>query len=81
MAHDRSYQNAQANSDKQYAKPEHGKVQNRGVIELLSDLAELCKLFSDNPNNNRWLTVTVFIVMYHPPVNTTFHTALKTPVN
>jgi type I restriction enzyme, R subunit len=64
VAADEAFQNAKQNSDRQNARIEHDKALMRVMTSLLKDDTELFKQFSDNPDFNRWLTETVFTLVY-----------------
>lgn len=61
---DKAYQNVMRNSDKQNARIEHDKALQRVMMDLLSDHTELFKQFCDNPGFKKWLSDTVFGVIY-----------------
>lgn len=64
VAADRSFQNAQANSDEQNARVEHDKALVRVMTSLMKDDTELFKQFSDNESFRRWMRDTVFGLTY-----------------
>ena len=64
VAADAAFQNAKQNSDRQNARIEHDKALSRVMTSVLKDDTELFKQFSDNQDFKRWLTETVFALVY-----------------
>lgn len=67
LARNKAYLNAQRDSDRQSARRGHDRALGRVVLDLLSDLTELFKLFSGSPGFKRRLSDMVFDSTYRPP--------------
>ena len=65
VAANKAYQNAAANSDEQNARIELNRALERAVTDMLTDHADLFKLFSDNPSFRQWLSETIFASTYN----------------
>ena len=64
VANDERFRNARRNSDAQNARIEHDKALARVMMSLLKDDAELFRQFTDNEGFKRWMTDTVFELVY-----------------
>ena len=64
VSEDRPYQNAIKNSDKQNARIEHDKAQEKVLIAFMSDHMELFKQYTDNPSFRRWYSDISFAATY-----------------
>ena len=67
VAEDRAFRNARENSDEANARVEHDKALVRVMTSVMKDDAELFKQFMDNDAFNRWMTDTVFALVYDGP--------------
>ena len=67
VAADAAFQNARKNSDRQNARIEHDKALLRVMIGLMKDQTELFKRFSDDESFKRFVTDTVFNLVYDQP--------------
>jgi len=65
VSHDKKYQNAMRNSDKQEARTESDRVLQAVIFSIMSDNMELFKQFNDNPNFKKWLSDLVFNTTYN----------------
>jgi len=61
---DVAYQNAREHSDEQNARIEHDRALRAVMTAILSDDAQLFRLYSDNESFKRWLTDTIFDLTY-----------------
>ena len=61
---DTAYRNARENSDEQNARIEHDRALRTVMTAILSDDAQLFRLYSDNESFKRWLTDTIFDLTY-----------------
>ena len=64
---DVAYQNAREHSDEQNARIEHDRALRTVMTAILSDDAQLFRLYSDNESFKRWLTDTIFDLTYRTP--------------
>ena len=64
---DVAYQNAREHSDEQNARIEHDRALRAVMTAILSDDAQLFRLYSDNESFKRWLTDTIFELTYRSP--------------
>ena len=61
---DTAYRNAREHSDEQNARIEHDRALRTVMTAILSDDAQLFRLYSDNESFKRWLTDTIFDLTY-----------------
>ena len=61
---DTAYRNAREHSDEQNARIEHDRALRKVMTAILSDDAQLFRLYSDNEGFKRWLTDTIFDLTY-----------------
>ena len=64
---DAAYRNAREHSDEQNARIEHDRALRTVMTAILSDDAQLFRLYSDNESFKRWLTDTIFDLTYQNP--------------
>ena len=64
---DTAYRNAREHSDEQNARIEHDRALRTVMTAILSDDAQLFRLYSDNESFKRWLTDTIFDLTYQSP--------------
>ena len=64
---DAAYRNAREHSDEQNARIEHDRALRTVMTAILSDDAQLFRLYSDNESFKRWLTETIFDLTYQHP--------------
>ena len=64
---DSAYRNAREHSDEQNARIEHDRALRAVMTAILSDDAQLFRLYSDNESFKRWLTDTIFDLTYQNP--------------
>ena len=66
---DTAYRNAREHSDEQNARIEHDRALRTVMTAILSDDAQLFRLYSDNESFKRWLTDTIFDLTYQSPTS------------
>jgi len=66
VSHDRKYQNAMKNSDRQNARIESDAALQRVIFDIMADNMEVFKQWGDNPSFKKWLADMVFSVTYNP---------------
>ena len=64
VADDTAFSNARQNSDKENTRIEHDKALLRVMTAVIRDDAQLFKQFMDNDGFKRWMTDTVFKIVY-----------------
>ncbi len=65
VAEDRAFRNARQNSDLENARIESDEALRRVINDVMSDDMELFRQFADNQSFRRWLSDTVFELVYH----------------
>ena len=66
---DVAYRNARKHSDEQNARIEHDRALRAVMTAILTDDAQLFRLYSDNESFKRWLTDTIFDLTYQNPTS------------
>ena len=64
MAGATAFRNARQSSDKENARIEHDRALLRIMTSVMKDDTELFKQFMDNDGFKRWMTDTVFGLVY-----------------
>ena len=64
---DTAYRNAREHADEQNARIEHDRALRTVMTAILSDDAQLFRLYSDNESFKRWLSDTIFDLTYGSP--------------
>ena len=65
VAADDAFRNARQHSDPENARIESDKALGRVMNEVITDDMELFRQFADNESFKRWLSDTVFGLVYH----------------